>query len=189
VFGPAPMPMPGFDGGMVAGPMPAPVPRIVVPKAKKADPAKGDQLTTIGDRLFRARNFKRAAERYEQAMNADPASASPRVRLAQVAMVRGQYAEAARHLREAIAAEPGWLARAKDIQTIFGEPADFHRELSRLESHLLHEPGDRDAWLLLGAELYLSGETRRAGDVFLRLTDRKPDAALAAFLEAADAKK
>ena len=50
---------------------------------------------------------------------------------------------------------------------------------------MLAEPGDRDAWLVLGAELFLSGQTHRAADIFLRLTDRKPDPALAAFLDAA----
>jgi hypothetical protein len=47
-------------------------------------------------------------------------------------------------------------------------------------------PDDRDAWLVLGAEWYLSGRTARAADVFLRLYDpkRKPDIALSAFLHA-----
>ena len=178
------------DRGVLAGPMPQRVVRqvaVVVPRPKKADPAKGSQLVVIGDRLFRAGNIKRAAERFEQAVKADPDAAAPHVRLAQVATVRGQFAEAARQIRDAIAAEPGWLSHAPDIQSIYAEPADFHRQLSRLESHVLVEPNDRDAWLVLGTELYLSGQIRRAADVFLRLTDRKPDPALAALLDASNA--
>ena len=70
----------------------------------------------------------------------------------------------------------------------YAEPADFHRHLAHLESHLQAEPGDRDAWLVLGAQLFLSGRTRRAADVFLRLTDREPDSTLTAFLDASRAR-
>jgi len=140
---------------------------------------------TYGDRLFRAGNNRRAQERYEQAARSDPYSAAPRVRLAQLAFVRGQYAEAANQFREALAAEPGWLGKAFDVQSLYAEPGDFAKQIAKLESHLQVEPQDRDAWLVLGAEWYLSGRTEKAADVFLRLTDRKPDATLAAFLEAA----
>jgi hypothetical protein len=192
------------DRGVLGGPMPLvnrPIPRLAPPviRAKgnpnanpaprKADVAKGEQLVTIGDRLFRAGNFKRAVERYEQAQRLDSGAAAPLVRLAQVALVRGQYAEAAQRFREAIAAEPGWLGKARDIQSIYGEPTEFNRPIARLESHLLADPNDRDGWFVLGAQYYLSGRTRRAADVFLRLTDRKPDPALAALLDATGAKQ
>lgn len=183
-----------IDRGPVA-PAPVPVPvRVPVPartpapetrsKPKRQDGSKATQLVTIGDRLFRAGNLKRATERYEQALRANPDSASPRVRLSQVALHRGQYDEAARQLREAVAAEPDWLSRAGNIEALYGEPADFRRQIARLESRVHAEPADRDAWLVLGAMLYLSGQTRRAGDVFVRLSDRRPDPALAAFLDA-----
>lgn len=167
----------------VQAPMPANIRRVPVKKVTRVDAAKSAQLVTVGDRLFRAGNLNRAAQRYEQALRADPDAAPPRVRMAQVAVVRGQYSDAAQHIRDAIAADPKWLANAPDIQTMYAEPADFTRQLSRLESRVVVEPSDRDAWLVLGAELYLSGQTRRASDVFVRLTDRKPDQALAAFLD------
>jgi cytochrome c-type biogenesis protein CcmH/NrfG len=183
------MPVGVMDGGPLGGPMPPPAfvraPAVAhQANAQRIDGPKSEQLVTIGDRLFRAKNLKRAEERYGQALRADPGAAAPRVRLAQVALVRERYGEAAERFREAVAAEPGWLARAPDIQAVYGEPTEFNHQIARLESHLLLEPGDRDAWLVLGAQLYLSGQTRRAGDVFLRLTDRQPDPALAAFLDA-----
>jgi Tetratricopeptide repeat len=184
---------PAFGAGLgVAGPLPGtvpPPPRWPAAgngtKPKKTDPTRSGQLVTIGDRLFRAGNLHRAAERYEQAMNADSGASSPRVRLAQVALARGQYAEAADRYREAMAAEPGWLANAPDIQSIYGEPGDFHKQINRLETHLQAQPGDRDAWFVLGAQWYLSGQTNKAADIFLRLSDRKSDSTLAAFLDAA----
>jgi hypothetical protein len=140
----------------------------------------------MGDRLFRAGKFKNAEERYLQAARLDAASAGPRIRLAQVALVRDQYAEAAHWYREAETAQPGWIVTAPDVQGMFPEPTDFARHLARLESYLQAHPEDRDAWLVLGAEWYLSGRTARAADVFLRLNDptRKTDIALAAFLDA-----
>ena len=173
------------DEGALGGGMP-PLNRLKkAMKGRQANPIRSDQLVTIGDRLFRAGNLKRAADRFEQAFREAPDRAAPRVHLAQVELTRGNYSEAAALLRSAIAAEPGWLPNAPDIQAIYGEPVEFARQIARLESRVLVEPGDRDAWLVLGAQLFLSGRTRRAGDIFLRLSDRQGDPALAAFLAAA----
>jgi hypothetical protein len=150
----------------------------------KSDPAKASGLMTVGDNLFRAANYRRAEWRYEQAVKANPYVAAPRVRLAQVALIRGDYQEAAEQIRAAMMAEPGWLVHASDIQALFPEPADFAKTLAKLESHLQGNPNDRDGWLVLGAEWYLSGRVRQSADVFARLNDRKPDATLAAFLDA-----
>jgi cytochrome c-type biogenesis protein CcmH/NrfG len=183
-------------GGVLAGPMPpagglaglGPGPMPMLPDAarpRRPDPARSAQLVTLGDRNFRAGNLHRAAERYTQAISADPTAAAPRVRMAQVEVCRGHYAEAARHYRDAMTAEPGWLIHAPDVQALHGEPADFRRQIARLETHLQANPADRDAWFVLGAQMYLSGQTRKASDIFLRLTDRRSDPALAAFLDAA----
>jgi cytochrome c-type biogenesis protein CcmH/NrfG len=155
------------------------------PRARDANRWK--ELMTLGDRLFRAGNLIRAAERYEQAIRANPDEADPIVRLAQVALVRGKYGDAALKLREAQNAEPGWLATAADVRALFPEPADFARQVAKLEAHLQARPEDRDGWLVLGALWYLSGRTQKAADVFLRLSDRRPDATLKAFLAATNA--
>lgn len=138
----------------------------------------------LGDRLFRAGNYARAADRYEQSVRADPDRAGPRARLAQVALVRGKYQDAANKLREAQTAEPGWLATADDLRAIHPEPAEYARLVAKLEAHLQAQPEDRDGWLVLGALWYLSGRTQKAADVFLRLTDRREDPTLRAFLAA-----
>jgi hypothetical protein len=174
-------PPPGFlgpNGGIAANKA----------KAKPGDPVRSTQLTTLGDRLFRAGNLKKAEERYLQAMRVAPDLAAPRVRLAQVALARGHFADAATRLREAEIAEPGWIVSAPDIQSIYGEPTEFAHTLARLESYLQAHPDDRDGWLVLGAQLFLSGRTTKAADVFKRLDDpnRKSDVALAAFLDASN---
>lgn len=188
--GPIDPTLPAFGGMAGVGRAPA---RVDLASLRRPGPnARGitlseraSELLTFGDRHFRAGDLVHADRRYRQALEAAPFSAIPRVRLAQLEVVRGDYREASELIREAIIAEPDWLPRARDIQAIYAEPAAFHDALGRLEAHLQADPGDRDAWLVLGAELYLSGRTERAADVFLRLTDRKPDAALAALLDAA----
>ena len=187
---PVPVPVaivpPGGGGLMLPAPtLPAaglaPVPAR--PKVR-VEPTKADTYVTLGDNLFRAGNTHRAEQRYLQALQANPLSAKPRVRLAQLALVRGDYEDAAEQLRAAMSAEPGWLVNATDVQALFAEPGDFAKALAKLESHLQATPTDRDGWLVLGAEWYLSGRTRQAADVFTRLNDRKPDATLSAFLDA-----
>ncbi len=190
-FGALPPPMP------MRGPLLPPPPRHALvqgqgqkPAAKPAagDAARAAQLLTFGDRLFRAGNLKKAEERYIQARNAATNLAAPHLRLAEIAMARGHYTEAANRLRDAETAEPGWILTAPDIQSIYGEPSEFLRQVGRLESYLQSHPDDRDAWLVLGANWFLSGRTGRAADVFLRLDDphRRPDVALSAFLFASD---
>jgi hypothetical protein len=196
LFGPSPayfspvMPRPIVvlpNGGGLMLPQPGPpvaAPAQIRPPQIRPEPAKSDGFVTIGDRLFRAGNYKRAEERYQHALRANPNSATPRVRLAQLALVRGNYREAAEQIRAATVAEPGWYVNATDIQALYAEPADFAQVIAKLEAHLQRTPGDRDAWLALGAELFLSGKTRQAGDIFTRLNDRKPDQTLAAFIDA-----
>jgi tetratricopeptide (TPR) repeat protein len=185
---------------MPSGPiMPPPVPGMLQQppfdpnarppaRAKSADPARAAQLLVVGDRLLRAGNLKKAEERYLQAMRHAPDLAAPRVRLAQVAIARANYSEAASRLREAETAEPGWIINAPDIQGIYGEPTEFTKQIARLESHVQTHPEDRDAWLVLGAEWFLSGRTAKAADVFKRINDpaRKSDVALSAFLDASN---
>jgi tetratricopeptide (TPR) repeat protein len=180
-----PPPMP-FGGGLML-PNPTVPARGAMPVARtvsRPEPARSDNYVNIGDNLFRAGNRHRAEQRYTQAVRANPNSAKPHVRIAQLALVRGDYAEAAEQFRAATTAEPGWLINATDVQALFAEPADFAQALAKLETHLQATPGDRNGWLVLGAEWYLSGRTRQAADVFTRLNDRKPDATLASFLDA-----
>ncbi|MBV8556052.1 MAG: hypothetical protein JO116_10850 [Planctomycetaceae bacterium] len=125
-------------------------------------------MVTIGDRLLRAGNTRRAAQRHERAIRTESNSSDPRIRLSQIALLRGQYDKAASHYRKAIFAEPGWLAKAFDIESIFSEPGDYARRIARLELYLQVSPGDQDTWLVLGAQRFLSGwsgqvsPTRRA---------------------------
>lgn len=154
--------------------------------ARRTNPARADELMEVGDRSFRGGNYRRAEERYQLAAKANRDSPMPYVHLAQIATVRGDYTLAASHLREAVAATPGagWLIQAPDIQAMYGEPRDFAAQIARLESYLQAHPADRNAWFVLAAQHYFSGHAREAADALLRLTDRAPDEALTAFVDA-----
>jgi hypothetical protein len=192
---PLPPPFLGaFPGAGQTGFFPTMIPPIVEPPARNAAPrprnrdtTRAKELTELGDRLFRAGNLIRATERYEQAIRSNPDRAEPRVRLAHIAVVRGKYQDAANKLREAQTAEPGWLANPGDLQGVFPEPAEFDRQVANLEAHLQARPDDRDAWLVLGSLWYLSGRTQKASDIFLRLSDRREEPTLRAFLQATKA--
>ncbi len=191
IVAPPPLSVSQRGGGLML-PMPPrqllePDPR---PAPRRTNPARAKEQVEIGDRSFRAGNIKRAEEKYNLAVKADPAAPMPHVHLAQVSIARGDYAAAADHLRDAVTVSAGgnWLLNAPDIQAVFGEPADFARQLARLESHLQASPNDRDAWFVLGAEHYLTGRTKQASDIFQRLGDRRPDEALSAFNNASNPK-
>ena len=89
-FGNAPL------GSMLPPPMPirrpviaTPPPRFVgqepqganKPARAPSDPARANQSITVGDRLFRAGNLKKAEERYQQALRAAPDLAAPHLRM------------------------------------------------------------------------------------------------------------
>ncbi len=200
VFVPTPIAGGGFGGSGFGGggggrgglmlPMPPMQAANPNPAPRARNTVRAKELVEIGDRSFKAGNIKRAEEKYQLAARTDPTIPNPHVHMAQVSLSRGDYVAAADHLRDAvtIAGDGGWLLNAPDIQAIFGEPANFARQLARLESHLQANPTDRDAWFVLGAEYYLSGRSKQAADVFQRLTDRKPDEALAAFMDASKTK-
>jgi len=188
-FGAFPM---GQGGGGLMLPMPPGHAAGTIPaRTRRPNPDRSKELVEIGDRSFRGGNIHRAEERYFLAAKADSTAPLPFVHLAQVSLVRKDYAIAADRIRTAanIGQGSSWLANAPDIQTMFGEPGDFARHMAALESHLQANPGDRDAWFVLGVEWYLSGRTQQASDAFRRLTDRRPDEALSDFLDAAQSRR
>ncbi len=184
----APLPTGFGQGGGLQLPLPPreldDAPIVARPQVRRVSLTRVEELVTMGERLFRAKNYKKSEERFEQAADANPNSARPHVLLAQIALTRGDYKRAAGHFRDAHTAEPNWLVGATDIMALYTEPADFHKRIEVLESHVRVNPADRDAWLVLGAEKFLTGKVRESSDIFRRLNDRRADPTLAGFLDA-----
>ena len=194
----APQPL-AVDRGPIAPPPPA---GLVDPahgnrpankagqKPKAKDSTRAGQLVLMGDRLFRGNNTQEGRGAVPPSAPAECRREPGRtayLRLAQIALTRGHYAQAARTGSAMLkTAEPGWVLTAPDIQSLYGEPTEFAQQVARLESYVQAHPDDRDAWALPVREWLLSGRTGLAADIFLRLDDphRKPDIALSAFLHA-----
>jgi len=114
----------GAPGGLMLPSPPREFSGQAATRPRRPNPARARELVELGDRSFRGDNTRRAEDRYQQAIKADPAAVAPHVHLAQIALIRGHYTEAADHLRSAVAtgAGSGWLANAPDVQSMFSEP-------------------------------------------------------------------
>ena len=177
-----PPPPPGFLGpnGGIAGNK---------AKAKPSDPVRSGQLTTLGDRLFRAGNLKKAEERYLQAMRVAP-TWPHRVSGWLRSPLRGATTPTQpTRLREAETAEPGWIVNAPDIQTIYGEPTEFARQFGAARD-LSCRPiptTAMDGWswepnCFSRVERQRPPTSSRGSTI----PNRKSDVALAAFLDASN---
>lgn len=165
-----------------------PNPAPVSEKVKAKNKAKAQDALTRGDRFFQTGKTATAKERYRLALKSDPELGDARARLSVLALIKGDRREALGLIHEAVTQDPDWPKTAGNVQSMFSEPAQFHKLIADLEAEVQANPADREAQTLLGIQLYLSGRTDRAKDVFLRLNDRKPDLTLAAFMDAAKIK-
>ena len=187
---PASMPRPKFDPGTVA---PLPPPGLI----REARPARPRAHARKGDPAAR-----RACSRWATACSGSTTGNGLRIAISRrPGSIRARQRRGWGSLRSRSSANvtvrppigfarPRPLSRAgsplRDVEAIYAEPADFTKQLAKLQSHLHAHPADRDAWLVLGAQWFLSGREGPAADVFRRLDDphRRPDAILAAFLDA-----
>lgn len=192
---------PGYVGAVpvpVPTPVPVPVPvptQVEAPQVNLPRPigvnrdlAKEKDLILRGDRFFKAGKVGQAIDRFKQAIKANPDSFQARLRLSEIAFDKGNYAEAASWLHEAVAADPRGLEKPTNVEAMFVEPEDFQKAIERLETHLQAKPEDRDAWMVLGVQHLLSGHPDRASDAFLRLDPDRDDPTLRALMLAAATK-
>lgn len=187
---PVPTPFP------VAVPTPVEAPEINVnkknenlrPVGANRDILKERDQIQRGDRLFKAGKPGPASERYKQAIKANPDSFQARLRLSEVSFSKGDYADAASWIHEAIAADPVGLEKHANVEAMFAEPDDFKDAIDRLETHLQAKPEDRDGWMVLGVQHLLTGHPDRASDAFLRLDPDRADPTLRALMLAAATK-
>ena len=176
---------------MLRGPLLPPPPEMMAPRPavnnQQGDPVKAGQRVTVGDRLLRAGNVKKAEERYQQATRSAPDLAAP-----ESAWRRSRSFEPITPMRHSDyerrrpPSPVGSSPRRISSQSLASQ-TEFARHIARLETHLQSHPDDRDAWLVLG-RVVPHRRTAKAADVFQRLNDpkRKPDVALAAFLDASN---
>ncbi len=80
---------------------------VVLARAAAVEPGKGSILEPLGRALFMSNQLERAVETFEALLEIDPTNAYAHYALGRSFIRLGRRAEAATHLRLAVALEPG----------------------------------------------------------------------------------
>ena len=147
---------------------------------------KGRFAERHGRTQFAAGQYRRAAERFKEALDAEP-EAVRHFLLAQAKFAQKRYAEAAQEVRNGLRAHPDWPGKPFDVRTLYGVEADFVGQLGMLAGEVKANPADADALFLFGYELFAAGRRVQARAVLEAA--RKADAAGAGIDSLLDAAK
>ena len=150
--------------------------------AAKKDKAR--QAEKVGRALFVAGQYRRAGERWKEALDADP-EANRHFLLAQAKFAQKRFAEAAQEVRNGLRTRPDWATGRFDVRTLYAAEGDFLGQLAALAAEVKANPLDRDALYLFGYELYVSGRRADAKTVLEAALKADADAeGIAPFLAA-----
>ncbi len=114
----------------------------------------------LGRNLFAAGQYRRAGERWKDALDAEPAPARHFL-LAQAKFAQQRFADAAQEVRNGLRAFPDWPNTRFDVRTLYQAEGDFRTQLAALAGQVKANPLDREALFLFGYELFACG---RRGD-------------------------
>jgi hypothetical protein len=131
-----------------------------------ADRAEAARLEGAADRNFRAGQFGRAVERYQQALERAPDNDDAQFKLGAALMAAGQYDAAGQTLRDALHRRPDWPHVAHDLRSLFSDDAAVRRVLAALERESRRLAADPDVPFLRGYLLYFTGERAAAAAIF-----------------------
>jgi hypothetical protein len=134
-----------------------------------------------GSTAFAAADYAKAAESFRLAAVSAPAVAAPRFAFGQALIGMGEYAYAARVLREALTMETAIFNAPGSIAGVYRDAVEFERVLKSLKDASLEKRNDPDLLFLVGYQQYFSGDPQ-ATVTFSRLREAAPqDPALALF--------
>jgi TolA-binding protein len=154
----------------------APIPPNANNALVERNQARYQQAMSTGTRLFEMGSYSRAAEKFEEAARNFPDDATPRFFQAQALFASGQYAQAVSQLKTALKINPQWVHVDFDMRSLYKEPDEMVRQITRLAPRLKANPLDRDSLFLLGFELFTSGEKEKAKAVFEQAERLEPGA-------------
>ncbi len=153
--------------------------------AESAADLDTDSLLRLGDYHFREREYDRAVEFYTQALDRLPTDPTVRLALGDALYALGDYHYASYMIRQALDIDTTWVSRSVDKREFYEDPADFERQLRRLERYVESHPFDEAALFLLGYNYHATGQPVLAKDYFLRVRVINAEAAyVTPFLEA-----
>ncbi|WP_145253858.1 hypothetical protein [Planctomycetes bacterium Pan216] len=130
---------------------------------------------TSGIRLFKAGVYNRAAERFEEAARLAADDATPHFLRTQSLIATKRYRDAAVALKNGLKLNGDWLDLGFDMRGLYDDQADLASQMADLAAELQANPLDRDALLLLGFELFMTGRKEEARPLLEQVVRLEPD--------------
>jgi hypothetical protein len=160
----------------------------LVPRARPtlAQRAQSARLEGSADRLFRAGNFDRAAERYQLALAQTPDNDDLNFKRGAALVAVGQYDAAGRVLRDALAQRPDWPFVAHDLRQLFRDEDSLRRAVEALRREARKPAADPDVQFLEAYLLYFSGQRDAAEPLFRNPPEGGPVRHFQVFVDALD---
>lgn len=153
------------------------VPEPPRPQQPEADPrAESARLSALGQDAFAVGEYGRAAQRFRQAVQANPRDARAHFLLAQAEVALGKYDEAVEAVYAGLRIDPDWpTAKFRPVQLYDGNVADLPEHLKRLEDALTRHPDDPVLLFLSAYQLWFDGRQEEARRLFQRAAAVAPD--------------
>jgi hypothetical protein len=120
------------------------------------------QAVDAGTRLFAAEQYSLALEKFRQATKLAPNDPAARLLITQTLVALRRYGPAADSIRETLKATPAFADADFDASALYADRDRLDRHLADLARELKARPADRSAMLVLGQQLFVTGERERA---------------------------
>jgi hypothetical protein len=155
----------------------AAVPEPPRPPQPEADPrAESARQIALGKGAFAAGEYGRAAQRFRQAVQADPGNAPAHFLLAQAEVALGKYDPAVAAIQAGLRLDPDWpTASFRPVTLYDGNVADLPQHLQALEGALARHPDDPILLFLHAYQLWFDGRQEEARRLFQRAAAVAPD--------------
>ncbi len=133
-----------------------------------------------GSENFARADYEAAAKTFRLAVAADPYAAPPRFAFGQALLAMGDYGNAARILRGAVAKETAILRAPGSIVGVYKTAEEFNAVMNALKTASLKDRSDADLLFLVGYQQYFSGDPQ-AVVTFGRLASAFPEDSMVAI--------
>ena len=131
-----------------------------------------------GDEHFGLGDFRKAVDRYREAVKAAPDDPMPAFALGHGLFAAGQYAESAKELRRALRLFPDMVKVRMNRRDFYRDRRVFDAQFHRLALHVGAKPGDKAARFLFAYHLFFTQQHSLAKEHFERLGGEDSEAQL-----------
>jgi len=128
--------------------------------------AQVSQAFAAGEDLLARGQFDKAVESFQKAQAADKENPAPMLGLGLSYLAAGDFQQAARWIREALARHPSPEKISLDAWRMFGGPAVYDRRFLQIRAGLEANPNNADMHLLAGFLYFALADWTRAAEQF-----------------------